>query len=554
MNKDRIDYIVKEVEKQYPRLGAETEATVIDQDLNVVHSIDGKLPTNAVMDYLRRTFADRAEEVLEFITPDVTALTVEGNPPPLSHPRSTAAAQRLMSIIIDAAVERLGRNEGRTLHTLHGAAWRPSNVQISDISVDVPFDKRIYYEYQAGRNRDKVADAMGDHYNLSLPWRSEHLPERDYSNAMIRMAGKDRLVGSPFYHALGTSSPFYYASDAHAVNRHTSVLTPYESARLYLVWRGRTDMDVSRLWENIEGYEKTMRGWAADGTLASSRAIWLPVRAQSVNGNGVKFKDFVDSNLQGTDPEFLREALMASYKYGPNSRENPLREDSRWQKIEEWRQKEIAAIISAAKNRVENRVGETPFYFPHDKDSNQEEMTPYRYMKAFHTFQELLFIWISESPSILDGLRYDEQNLGRTRGNEESVLLRGMDARVRWLPGNTEMDLRSSLKIVLAQLRDLAIALDRLDDLEPIMKIANGSSMTPSERLRSEVGAKYDMNTDRSMSRSLPDNAYQTELLERTRAGMKLELDEIEMDLATLPSGDQTFISYLLNMAKELKQ
>lgn len=552
MDKNRIDYIEREVAKEAPRLGAETEATVIDKDFNVIHKLDGKLPTNAVIDFLKNNFAERSEEVLKYITPDVTALTIEGNPPPLNHPRSTAAAQRLISIIIDSAVEKLGKKEGLKLHTLHGSAWRSSNVSPDDISNDVPFDKKVYYEYQVRRNGDKVADAMGDHYNLSLPWRSDHLPERDYSNAMIRMAGKDRLVGSPFYHALGTCSPFYYASDAHDVDKQTSVLTPYESARLYLVWRGRTDMDVSRLWENIEGYEKTMRAWALDGTLASSRAIWLPVRAQSVNGNGVKFKDFAYTNLQGESEEFLREALMASYKYGPHSTENPLRNDSRWQKIEDWRQNEIATVIDSPKNRVENRVGETPFYFP--ENSNQEEMTPYRYLKAFHTFQELLFIWISESPSMLNGLRYDEQNLGRTRGNEESVLIGGMGARVRWLPRNAEMDARSALKIVLGELSDLAKALDRLDDLAPILNIAFNNAMTPSERIRNEVGEKYEMNTDRTMSRALPDNTYQRELLERTRDAMTIELHVIGKDLPSLPSSDQKFISYLLGLANELKQ
>ena len=45
----------------------------------------------------------------------------------------------------------------------------------------------------------------------------------------------------------------------------------------------------------------------------------------------------------------------------PNSSENPLQNDPDWRLIETWRQNEIAAVIAGPKNRVENRVGETPF-------------------------------------------------------------------------------------------------------------------------------------------------------------------------------------------------
>ena len=56
-----------------------------------------------------------------------------------------------MSIIIDAAIQNLGNAEGRDLHTLHGAAWRPSNVKDTDISTNIAFDKQVYYAYQAAK-------------------------------------------------------------------------------------------------------------------------------------------------------------------------------------------------------------------------------------------------------------------------------------------------------------------------------------------------------------------------------------------------------------------
>ena len=78
------------------------------------------------------------------------------------------------------------------------------------------------------------------------------------------------------------------------------------------------------------------------------------------------------------------------------------------------------------------------------------------------------------------------------------------------------MSARSSLKIILNELRELAVAMNRTEDLQ-LIDIADGKLQTPSERLRTEVGERYAMNTDRTTSRALPDNAYQHELLDRTR-------------------------------------
>lgn len=553
METNRIDYIVRALEDSTPRLGPETEQTVADGGLNVVHEIDGQLPTNAVVNFLNKRFGAEAMRIVEVITPDVTALTIEGNPLPLSHPRSTAAVQRLISIIIDQAVRLMGDDEGRNLHTLHGAAWRPSEVRDTDISPDVAFQKRAYYAYQAGRNGDRVADAMGDHFNMSLPWKRDHMSTREYTAEMVEMAGLFRMVGSPLSIGLGVCSPLYYSSHE---GGHASVLTPYDSARLHLVWRGRTDMDVSSLWANIDSNQATMRGWARDGTLSSSRAIWLPVRAQPANGKSQSFESFVkdDLGLDINDPAIarnLRTCLQASYKYGPYSHENPLKDDPIWQQVEAWRQRDLEAVISAPKNRVENRVGESPFLFGPGRDSDL--MTPYTYLKAFQTFQELLFIWLSESPTIMDGVRYNEQNLVRTRMNEEAVLTGGLGARIRWLPSNTEMSGTKALGIVLGELDELASALGRTGDLRIIREIAEGRMTTPAVRLREEVAERYGISADRTASRFLPDNEFQGELLDRTRAGMKIEIQEIERDLPSLPAADREVISHFLQFANNLQ-
>ncbi len=553
METRRLDTIAREIEAGEPRLGAETECIVVDgETFEVQHGLNGQQPVAACKKRIKaalresRALRDEPDRVLSYIVPDVTALTIEANPPPLAHPRSTAAAQRLMAIMIDRAIQTLSKQNGRLLHTLHGAALRPSKVTPADISQDAPFDRAAYYQYQIGRNGDKVADAMGDHYNLSAPWLKNHISERDYSGKMVEMAGLMRLLGSPLDMGLTACSPFYYAANGSSDKpREGTVLTPYESARLFLVWRGRTDMDVSTLWSSLGDFEDTMSGWARDGTLSSSRAIWLPVRAQAAP---VQTKSFGDLHLAESDA--IRDRLLASFTYGPESPENPFQGDALWQRIEQWRQEHLMALIHAPKNRVEVRVGETPFAF--NETDSQARLTPYTYIKALHTFYELLFIWLSERPRFINGLKYDEQNLSRCKQNEEAVLMRGLDANIRWMPGRSELSARQALKIVLSELKELAHAFGRLEDFALLEAIANNQTMTPVERVRSEVHEHYRLPSQRTASRFLPNDSYPQMLLERTRQGMDLEIEEIEKDLGGLPPQDQSYIRYLLDLVKSL--
>ena len=93
----RIDFIRRTIEEGEPHLGAETEGIVTDpQTLDVVHRLGDEQPTTMV----KRWIASQGEAGLratQAITPDIPETTIEANPLPLRSPRSTAAAQRLMS-------------------------------------------------------------------------------------------------------------------------------------------------------------------------------------------------------------------------------------------------------------------------------------------------------------------------------------------------------------------------------------------------------------------------------------------------------------------------
>ena len=57
-------------------------------------------------------------------------------------------------------------------------------------------------------------------------------------------------------------------------------------------------MDVSRLWDNIEGYEKIMRVGRQMAHCLQVASYLVAVRAQTINGSGNKFDKFVETSLE----------------------------------------------------------------------------------------------------------------------------------------------------------------------------------------------------------------------------------------------------------------
>lgn len=555
----RLDAIRRALDEGAPHLGAETEGIVVDaRTFDVLHTLGGQQPTAAIRHWLCTQGEDVAALAGE-VVPDVPETTVEANPAPLRSPVSTAAAQRLMAILIDSALLGLNRTHGHRAQLLHGAAWRPPWITESDASLDADAFKRIYYQYQIGVHGDKVGAAAGDHLNLSAPWLGD-VGQADISRKLIEMTGRMRLVGGALSIALSASSPLFFgAGFERPAPVYGTSITPWDSARLGHVWPGRTLMDVSGLYRDPVQFRRTMRRFAESGTLLSGRDIWLAVRAQpGPMAPGRSFEQLcADAGLDLDSPDGAARAkdlLHACFRYGPHFAENPLRRDPAWQKMEEWRQELLDRLIRTPRNRVEVRTLETPPAFAADSPAG-DYRTPYAWIKSVHAFLEVLFVWLAENPAQIDELEYGELELQAAKSNEQAVLYGGLNAQIRWIPSSMHaMTAREALSRVLADTAVVAEALGRTEDLELVRRAAVGEVAPPAERIRKELGAWYGIDTDsRHNARLLPDDSYPRELLRRTRAAMDLEISEITADVPRMPALDRPGIGAMLAAVRRLR-
>ena len=557
----RIDQIRDSIESGVGHMGAETEGIVTHPiDLTVVHSINGQQPAQAVKAWIAARPGPAAAEAASRITPDVPETTVEANPPPMHSPRSTAASQRLLAILADAALQAMHPADAPRPQLLHGAAWRPPGITVADVSqVAEPF-KRLYYEFQIGLHGDKVGAAAGDHLNLSAPWLG-HPGAGEISRKMVEMTARMRLIGGALSVGLSASSPLYFGAERSSGEaRYRTALTPWESARLGHVWPGRTIMDVSDMFRDPVSFRRTMARFADNGTLLSGRDVWLMARAQpGPHEAGPPFSELCTSLGIDLDTprgfDHARELLHAAFHHGPQDAGNSLRLDPAWRQVEDWRQGLLQGVIRAPRNRMELRTLETPPAFGPDSPGG-EWQTPYEYIKALHSFFELLFIYLSETPAMVEDLEYGEVELQAAKSNEQAALLAGMDARLRWLPSNMHgVPARDALQTLLDAIRPLAEGLDRAEDLRLIEQVASGEALAPAARLRAELGQWYGIDAQlRHNMRILPHDSYPRMLLRRSRTAMAQELEQIEADLPSVPAADHAYLSALLELVKDARR
>ncbi|MBI4975754.1 hypothetical protein HZC20_03680 [Candidatus Peregrinibacteria bacterium] len=552
MEAQLINHIARVSEEGDPHIGAETEGITTDRHyLDVVHAIRGQQPTHAIKEWIRAN-CQGGEKIARDITCDIPETTVEANPAPLRSPLSSAASQRLMAIIIDHALRALSGEDGVQL--LNGAAWRPPDATAEDVSRHIPLWKQAYYKHQIGVHGDKTAAAAGDHLNLSAPWLGRRNDKKEISRRMIELTAQMRLIAAALSISISASSPLYFSSNGSArFSKPGTSLTQWDSARLGQVWPGRTIMDVADLYASPISFRRTLNRYRENGVLKTGRDIWLPVRAQP--GSIEKYESFeeicsgegLNMSTEGGKAD-AEKKLMASYKYGPsNPRDNQYSGDKIWQNIEGWRQRMLQAIIETPRNRVEVRTLETPPAF--------EDQTPYEYIKAVHTFLEMLFIYLSTNPDFLDNLEYDGITLQAAKHNEEKVLTRGLDAEIYWIPNMTTTTPRDLLRFVLGKIEDLSRGMGRQEDLRIIQELVSGGLKTPAVRIREEVGEWYGVNIeDRSGARILAGDEYPRELLDRTREAMPKEVEQIRTDLPRMPEKDRPYIESLLAVVDEISK
>jgi hypothetical protein len=548
---------ILEATQNTPYLGAESEGGVIDPEtFETHHEIAGKQPTQAVKNWLLENLtAAKASQIEPFVTPDVPETITEVNPPPLRSPRSTAASQRLFTILVDSVHQILERETGQRIQLIHGASLRPPNITAEDASKHVDPFKHLYYKYQIENHGDKVGAATGDHYNLSAPWKKFESNEEE-TDFYVRLAGTMRLMAAAITMGIATSSPLYYANQNGGVG---TILTSTNSNRLSRIWPGRTIMDIPGLFSNRSKFTAELEEFLTNRLLLTGRDIWLPTRPQATPIHGGKsFQEVcIESDIDLTNPQDRDRALkMLVESFTQKSKKG-----DKQNRIKDWRVQMVRDFIHAPRNRVEMRVAETPPAF--------DNQTPYETTKAIHAFLELVFIFLSQNPEKLQHLTYSPTELQAAKHNEYTILNQGLDAKI-YSPHNfRETTGRELLANIMEEpgFKELVALLERDEDLEPIQRIAlsyrsprNPLALPPAERIRQEIAKEYGIDARQSgIDRFLHDNnggdpdRYPKELLSRTRAAMGKELRQIESDIPTVPTADQAFLQTLLEQTQKVR-
>lgn len=552
MNNARIEAITNRLlDRRVPAyLGNETEGMACDTTtLEFIHKIGEKDPVQAIKQWLTKNAGDDAGLIVPEICPDVTTVTVEANPGPSHSPKASAADIRLASIMLDAACQGLSNEHNINLQLLNGAALRPPNVTRSDVSIDAPTEKQAYYGRQVERYGDAIAEAAGDHRNISPAW-IEGLNPQILDRILFRLTAMKRLIATAPKMALG-ASPLHYASNGgNADAVFGTALTSFTSTRLGSIWPGRTAMDVSGMWASPESYRKTMHRFAQDGTLLFGRDVWLLNRAQP--GKIAGGKSFQEACIElgldlkkPNDIERAKSLILTSFDHGPQGIGNPLQEDPEWKSIEAWRQDLLKRIINVERSHEEDRSGECPPAF--------NEYTPYEFNKMMDTFNELLSILLTEEPDFTRDLSYDENTLQLAKQNEINVLKGDLDTQITWIPTRKSASVRQVLKKLVDEITPLAQALGRNEDLELMRRIIEGDVLPPAALIRKEVAEHYGMNLLRQTYRTLPDDSYPQKMMARTRTLMEHELTQITSDITSMHTADQPHIRRRVELARRLR-
>lgn len=543
---------ILEATQTTPYLGAESEGGVVDpRTFETHHEINGEQPTQAVKTWLLENItAAKARGIEPYVTPDVPETITEVNPPPLRSPRSTAAAQRLFTILVDSVHQMLEQQTGQQIQLIHGAALRPPNITSADASDHVDPFKQLYYKFQIENHGDKVGAATGDHYNLSAPWKTFESDE-DETDFYVRLAGTMRLMAAAITMGIATSSPLYYANQNGGAG---TILTSTNSNRLSRIWPGRTIMDIPGLFSNRAKFTSELEEFLTNRLLLTGRDIWLPTRPQAAPFYGGKsFQEVcIEAGINLNEPQNRDRALqilVESFTQKGKKGDKP-------NQIKDWRVQMVRDFIHAPRNRVEMRVAETPPAF--------EDQTPYETIKAVHAFLEIVFIFLSRKPEKLQHLTYSPTELQAAKHNEYTVLNQGLDAKI-YSPHNfRETTGRELLANIMAEpeFQELVKLLDRSEDLILIQRIARGDPLTlpPAERMRKEIAEEYGIDARQSgIDRFLHDNngndpdRYPKAILARTRAAMGKELKQIESDIPAVPTADQEFLNTLLEQTNKVR-
>jgi hypothetical protein len=562
MNSELLEKI-RRAKEQKPSIGLERENFCVRKDtFEQVHVIDGTTtPLVAVRKVLHKILKDDGQPLIKSYVEELVKCVIEVNGEPTHSPRSAAMSIRLLSYITDRALQLIDD----TIYPLHGASWQPVDADSHHdwVTQSAGIYKWAYFSYiLQGRDfGNRYASACGDHFNISAPW----LDKDEVDTRMIETSGRLRYLSALFV-PFTSSSPLCFDVVPNGCNNESSKgieyntsITPFDSARMGSVWPAREEMDVSGIYRAAD-FRETIRKFAGRGQLIGGGDIHIPVRPQPVVFPTQSFEDFAKSKgINIESPDIVKTLLFHCFRHGSHlpkaARERLEKRNllSQCEAIETWRMNNIEKFVEAPRNRIEIRVLEAPFSF--------DDQSGYAYEKSLYTYLELLFIWVCEDNETLKELKIGEEQLAAAQGNEHKTERYGLDGIIHWTANMQSFCSTRDVLIdsVFPQLEQIAEGLGggRMADLGIIREIIYDRRSTPSQKIRQELLAGYQLTPgqlDGNANFPVGDQSLLQGLLDRNRRILGQELEQIKVEVATIPAADQDYINGLIETAQLLDQ
>lgn len=434
--------------------GLELEWNLLDASFRPLQRIGSGPEGRSFIDVLRQEYlppwlASRSQlEVFHWMTEWATQ--------PYDTARGTVYEARLLEACLWNALAEAGRAFGEPLYAWHGNLLQSVGVDHGSIPGGWGIAKRRYLERCVDLYGPQLATA-GLHTNVSLPepllsWDFLHLPTRtrgdqhldDFKN-QVYIDGTRRM--RPFcalFVAVSASTPLQ--PDPTGDDRFV-VLTDFDSVR-NLTFPNPSALDVPGLYASHADYLRLSYDLVRRGVRFGNNN-WTPVRARSFAEPVERLIDVTGDQLQS----LYRRGL---YAHGESPSLDDLAASIEMQNL--------LARIDLPMARVEVRTDEGGH--PLDLDI------------ALVALKDLLLVRGYADPTFAQGFAYNERDLARARRNEAAAARDGLRGRIDHPLAGGDIPMRDFLRWTLDELRPLAEALERRDELEPLEQMALGAPNT----------------------------------------------------------------------------
>ena len=462
---DKVQLALENSEQGDPQSGTsglELEFNILDRELMPVGQVGYGPEARFFADYLNEE--GLPEWVRDRFQLEVFRWMGEVTTKPCFSARATAAQARLLEGVMLDVLAEISQTFGASFLALHGNIPRRIEVSAQDIPRGWNLARQRYLRRCVEVFGDSLATA-GIHTNHSFPeallsWDFFHLPlgERqgrtvvDYRNQAVIRATRLLRPLCPVFIAVSAASPF----DWEEIDGRQEVVLTGDDARRLLAFPNPETLDVPGLYSSHSAYLEISYGLVRSGVRFGANN-WTPVRARSD-------VDPVRRNIMATS-----EQLRELYRRGiyPTGEHGSLEDAERALVVEN-----LCARVDLPMERVEVRT---------DEGGDNLELSTAKVL-----FKELLMLRFYAEPEYGAGFAYDDEDILRTRRNEDAAARRGIDAELEHPADGRTITVREYLGQQLTEIEPLAQALGVAEELEPLREMAGGGK-NPAGAIRAWV-------------------------------------------------------------------